>query len=363
MKDDENEVTGRARGGLARALALTPDERRSIAKKGAEARWDDVTPRTTHEGLLNIGGIEIDCAVLNDGRRMLTQSGFMRALGRARQAKGRAYYKGDVNMPAFLTAQNLKPYISPELEKTSSQIEFRAKGRRAFGYPAEILPKVCDVFLDADKAGALLPNQKHIAERAMLLMRGLAHVGIVALVDEATGYQEVRDRQALQAILDAFLHKELAAWAKRFPDEFYEQIFRLRNWKWKGRGTNPPQVVAKYTKDIVYARLAPHIIEELERKNPIEGGRRKAKHHQWLTDDVGHPALAQHLHAVITLMRVSNTWDHFKLMLDKAHPKKGDTLQLPLMADEKVGDEDEVISPSEQLQLALQSPPDVSPTT
>jgi hypothetical protein len=83
----------------------------------------------------------------------------------------------------------------------------------------------------------------------------------------------------------------------------------------------------------VYARLAPQILEELERRNPIEDGRRKGAHHQWLTEDVGHPALAQHLHAVITLMRVSKNWAQFKLMLDIAHPKRDDTLQLPLMAD------------------------------
>ena len=274
----------------------------------------------------------------------------MRALGRARQAKGRQYYDGDVNMPAFLTAKNLKPFISKELEVTSSQIEFRLGGRRAYGYPAELLPKVCEVFLDAEKAGALAHNQIHIAQKAHILIRGLAHTGIIALVDEATGFQEVRDRQALQAILDAYLRKELAAWAKRFPDEFYQQIFRLRNWRWKGRKVNPPQVVATYTKDIIYARLAPHILDELEQRNPVEKGRRKAKHHQWLTDDVGHPALAQHLHAVITLMRVSRTWDHFKQMLDQAHPKRGDTLQLPLMA--------EFSSPpsSEPLPLFEQSP-------
>jgi hypothetical protein len=123
--------------------------------------------------------------------------------------------------------------------------------------------------------------------------------------------------RTLQAMLDMFLRKELAAWAKRFPDEFYEHIFRLRGWPWKGRGKNPPQVVAACTKDIVYARLAPHILEELERRNPKEGGRRKGAHHQWLTDDVGHPALAQHLHAIITLMRVSKTWPQFKHMLGR----------------------------------------------
>jgi P63C domain len=176
---------------------------------------------------------------------------------------------------------------------------------RAFGYADELLPEACDVFANAERAGALTQSQQHIAEQARIIMKGLARLGIAGLIDEPTGYQEVRDKHALQALLDAFLRKELAAWAKRFPDEFYEHIFRLRGWKYKGRGTNPPQAVAGYTKDIVYARLAPHILEELERRNPIEDGRRRSKHHQWLTEDVGHPALAQHLHAVITLMRVS----------------------------------------------------------
>jgi hypothetical protein len=165
----------------------------------------------------------------------------MLALGRARQAKGRQHYKGNVNLPAFLTAQNLKPYISSALEVTSSQIEFiTTKGTRAFGYSADLLPEVCDVFIKAERAGALQHNQEHIAERAHIIMKALAHVGIAGLVDEATGYQEVRDKRALQAILDSFLRTELAAWAKRFPDEFYEHIFRLRGWTWKGRGVNPP---------------------------------------------------------------------------------------------------------------------------
>ena len=152
----------------------------------------------------------------------------MTALGRSRQAKGRAYYKGDVNLPAFLTANNLKPFIPEELTVTSSQVEFRtAKGARAFGYPAGILPKVCDVFLDADDAGALTSAQKHIAVRARMLIRGLAHVGIVALVDEATGYQDVRDRLALQEILDAYLRKEFAAWAKRFINNGLRELIRI----------------------------------------------------------------------------------------------------------------------------------------
>lgn len=286
--------------------------------------------KATHEGTIHIGAMEIPCAVLSDGQRLITQSGFMKALGRARQAKGRAYFDGDVNMPAFLTAKNLKPYISKDLEVTSSQIEFKnIRGIKAFGYPAELLPNVCGVFLDAEKDGKLAHNQEHIAVRAHIIIRGLAHVGITGLVDEATGYQEVRDKRALQAILDKYLRKELAAWAKRFPDEFYKEMFRLRGWKWNPASVARPSVVGKYTNDLVYERLAPQILEELEKKNPKnESGNRTNRHHQWLTDDIGNPALTQHIHAVMGFMRAASKWDDFYRLVQRAFPKKNDQLSL-----------------------------------
>jgi len=122
--------------------------------------------------------------------------------------------------------------------------------------------------------------------------------------------------------------------AKTFPDEFYQQIFRLRGWEWRGMRVNRPQVVATYTKDFVYERLAPGILEELEKRNPAnDKGQRKAKHHQWMTDEIGHPALGQHLFSVMTLMRASAEWNQFKALLNRA-PKRGDTL--PLLLTEEV---------------------------
>src|SRR5260370_36961162 len=154
-------------------------------------------------------------------------------------------------------------------------------GKVAVGFEATILADICDVILAARKAGVLANRQLVIADQCEILTRAFAKVGIIALVDEATGYQEVRDRLALQAILDRFLRKEFAAWAKRFPDEFYQQIFRLRGWTWQGMKVNRPQCVAQYTKDLVYARLAPGILRELEIRNPVENGRRKSALHQW----------------------------------------------------------------------------------
>lgn len=327
----------KAKGGYARADSLTVEERKKIAREAALSRWDADVPRTSHEGPFKIGQNEIWAAVLPNGKRLITQGTFLRALGRSRSPKAGTGVLSTVGgVPFFLQAEVLSPYISDELRMSTTPIFCRTKaGGRAVGYDAELLPKVCDVYLKyrddcLANEGKIPEAYKKIIKACDILVRGLAIVGIIALVDEATGYQEFRDRQALQAILDKFIGKELAAWVKRFPDEFYGEIYRLRKWEWKGMKVNRPQVVAAYTKDIVYDRLAPGILKKLEEVNPIdERGKRKAKHHQWLTTDVGNPALSQHLHAVIALMRVSTSWENFKSMLDRAFPKRGNTLTLP----------------------------------
>ncbi len=335
---DKNE--SKAIGGRARSASLTPEQRKEIARKGAAARWSGgggggSAPKATHEGELKIGGAVIPCAVLDDGRRLITQSGFMLALGRARQAKGRSHYDGDVNMPAFLTAKNIKPFISNDLAVTSSQVEFRTvKGALAFGYPAELLPKVCEVFLNAEAAGKLLPIQKHIATQSRILIIGLASTGIVALVDEATGYQAIRPKDALQAYLEQIISKELAAWAKKIPDEFYENIYKLRGWVWPGMGKNRYSVVGSYTLDLVYDRLAPGLLPELIKKSPKdENGNRPHKLHQFLTADIGNPMLSQHMHSLIMFQRLAIAngygWKRFMKMVDQVLPKKGSNLEIP----------------------------------
>jgi P63C domain len=320
-----------SKGGIARAEALSAEQRQEIARKAARARWETEgqLPRATHSGTLKLA--DIPCHVLENGERILSTRGIMKSLNRT--WRGRKY--AGTELPVFLEAKNLKPFISAELTPVLAPRNFRTdKGTKGEGYVAEILPAICEIYLRARDEGKLTRPQEAIAKQCEILIRGLSRVGIIALVDEATGYQEVRDRLALQAILDQFLRQEFAAWAKRFPNEFYQHIFRLRGWEWRGMKVNRPQVVASYTKDLVYARLAPGILNELEARNPKdEKGHRKAKHHQWLTEDVGHPALAQHLYAVIGLMRLADSWDQFKKMLDRAYPKRGDTLQMPLFRD------------------------------
>jgi hypothetical protein len=107
-------------------------------------------------------------------------------------------------------------------------------------------------------------------------------------------------------------------------------MFRLRGWNWPVPSARRPGIVGTYTNDLVYERLAPGILQELETRNPKDDhGNRRGRHHQLLTDDIGHPALAQHLHAVTSFMRASSKWDQFYRMMNRAFPKKGTTIELP----------------------------------
>jgi hypothetical protein len=310
-------------GGTARAKKLSPDERSNIARAAAEARWEKagkVLPKATHEGILTIGDMEIPCAVLEDGTRLLTQSGVMVALGRARQAKGRRYYDADVNLPAFLTAKNLKPFIPEELTVRSSQLEFRTLGGfRAFGYRAELLPTICGVFLDAEKANALIPRlQGHIAERAMILIRGFASVGIIALVDEATGYQYERPRRDLEEYLKKFLSESLRRWVRTFPGDYFKHLCRL-----KGVQLRPdmklPQYFGHLTNDLVWRRIAPGLLKALKERRE-ERGRRSNKLFQWTSEELGKPELLMHLGMVVGLMKLHTDYDAFHKQLDQIAP-------------------------------------------
>ena len=204
-----------------------------------------------------------------------------------------------------------------------------------YGYPATALTDICNTVLMARQEGTLEARQRRIAEQCEILIRGMAHVGIIALVDEATGYQEVRSRRALAEILERYLAKELQAWTKTFSEDFYKEIFRLRGWSYPAlaQGGSParPGVVGRYTIDLVYQRITPGLWEELKRKQfEILGNNRTAKLHQWFTEDIGHPKLKEHLAAVIALMRASTNWGQFTRNVNRAFPKINTQFDLPL---------------------------------
>lgn len=329
LKKDEK-PTGRALGGVSRARRLTPEERREIAQRGAAARWEkqDLPQAvcSTEDKPLKIAGAELDAYVLQDGTRVLSQAGMLRALGRNPRAATR-----NASGPPMLQGAALRPFVSAEILEAAQPVMFRTpNGIRANGYRAELLPQVCEVYLRARDANALAPNQKPIAVQADILMRAFATVGIIALIDEATGYQDLRARNALARILEQFVDKELQAWVRTFPTDYYKELFRLRGLDYPGDAVSRPQYFGHLTNDIVYRRIAPGVLDELKRVSPrTESGRHKDKLFQRLTTNVGYPKLREHLGSVVTIMRLSDDYPQFKHTLDRLHPRFGETMQIP----------------------------------
>lgn len=327
---------GASKGGLARAERLLPEERQDIARRAAEARWGQTSATATHVGQLQIGDRVIDCAVLEDGTRVVNQATLLTALDRVGK-KSRRGEPGAKRAP-FLSAGNLQPFISPELRELDQPIPYRLPGGsgRAWGYPAEILPLVCEVYLEARNEHSLAPSQRAVARAAEVLVRGLARVGIVALVDEATGYQETRARHELQKILQAYVQAELRPWVKMFPDEFFQEIYRLQGWEYKPGTSKRTPYVGRLVNTYIYEQLPPGVLDRLRELNPrSDRGYRPRKHHQFLTVDTGNPHLDRQISTVTTLMRISNSKQEFEDLFERAFPPLQP--RLPLVVDGRTG--------------------------
>jgi len=326
-------------GGDARKAALTPEQRSEIARNAANAKWEkspavQKLPKATHgspDRPLRIGALEIPCYVLDNGQRVITQAGVLAALD---MSPGTATKGGGDRITNFVSTKSINPFASNNLrEMIKDAIKFRAQGNMAYGYEATILPEICDAVLEARNALALNHQQKHIAKQAEILVRAFARVGIIALVDEATGFQEIRDRQALAEILKKYIDGELYKWTETFPLALYKEIFRLKGWAWNNG--KMPQVVGHYTNDLVYDRLTKGMLEELKRINPksAETGRRKHRNYQFLTPEIGYPALNQRLYELLGMARASVTWEQFYRLVDKTYPRMGETRPLPFAED------------------------------
>ncbi len=294
----------------------------------------------THQGELRIGDITIPCAVLEDGQRVLGERNVAISLGSRGSGsyylKKKGAEKGAL-LPEYVSPQYLQPFITEGIKTTLlNPILYKSTtGKISNGIKAELLPEICEIWLNADEKGAIPKSKKNTVQIAKLLLRGFAKVGIIGLIDEATGYQDYRSRTALQDILEKFIAKELLPWVKMFPDEYYEHLFRLKNWSYKPLSVKKPSIIGKITNDIIYQRLAPGVLKELQKITPKDDkGRRKHQFHRRLTDDIGHPKLRELLSNVIVLMRASANWSNFQRLIERSLPKYNYTYELPLDEEE-----------------------------
>lgn len=327
MSDDNVMSKLGARGGRARAAKMSPGEREAAARTAATARWNPA-PRATHEGTLGAG--DIPCYVLGDNRRVLSQSGMVAALGMTHGSNPRL---GGDRLSNFISGKVIQPFISPDVQaRVSEPIRFITKaGSAALGYEATTLVELCDAVLRARAEGRLQTQQRHIAQRCEILIRAFAKVGIIALVDEATGYQYDRAKAELQKILEGYISEELRPWVRHFHSEFFKQAYRLHGWEFRPGGNKHPQYLGKFISTVIYEQLPPGVLEELRNRNPVtESGGRRHKHHQFLTEETGIKHLDKQLVEVTTLMKVSPNKRAFTDLFARAFPQKFKTIPLGL---------------------------------
>ena len=292
--------------------------------------------RATHEGVLEIGDASLEVAILEDGTRIITQAAVFKALDRPSRGNARV-----IGIPVFMDAKNLQPFISAELRDVINRIEYiNLSGKTQLGYNANILPLVSDLYLIARENGVIVnPNQLETAHKAEILVRSLSKVGMTALVDEATGYQYDREKDALQKILRAYISEELLAWQKTFPDVYYKELFRLNGWDFTVKGINKrPGVIGTWTNKLIYEQLPPGVLDELKKKTPKSSkGNRTSRYFQYLTDDFGSPHLKEQISKTITLFQLSDNMNHMWQQLEKLKERQDGIIQLelPFEFDEK----------------------------
>lgn len=291
--------------------------------------------KAEYRGDVEIGDMKMPCAVLEDGTRVISETGITKNLG---SVGGKNYKLRDNDddigpLPLFISSKALQPFISGIFEPMDLKpIIYTTDGKnRLKGYNATIIPKVCEVWLKAREYKTLQSSQLPKALKAEILMRSLAKLGITALVDEATGYQYDREKDELQKILKAYVTEELRPWRKTFPDELYKQFFRLNGWEFNVNGIKKrPGVIGTWTNQYIYDELPIDVRQKLKEKVPkSKAGNDTVRMHQFLTDDIGAKHLKDQINQILPLMRISNTFDEFKRYFQVSKDRQKGQYDLP----------------------------------
>lgn len=294
-----------------------------------------------HEGKLDLGGFQIDCFVLEDGTRMLSAREMQRALKMVDDDT--SYQVAGTRLLRYLDQKSLKPFIYKEKDEDHyNPVDCYQGDKKVNGYEATVLVDICDAFMEANKNIPLSSRQKIIAEQCEILIRSFAKVGIIALIDEATGYKKAQDEY--QRLVGMYIAEELRPWLSTFEENYYRDIYKLMDWDWSlhtsGVWKNHPQYVGKITNDIVYNKLPRGVIDELNKLNPKnDKGNRKHKHHQFLSENVGYRELLQHFGklSVIFSMYGKGKYKEAKAHIDSLLPDFREwsqmQLDMPISAD------------------------------
>jgi hypothetical protein len=319
MPHRENNGLGKARGGQARAKALSAEERVKIARKAAVARWskprevdaaDDgseevlapspVMPIARWRGTLNIVGLEVPCYVLDNGQKVI---------GRTSATEVLTGIKGGGALEKYIAVKALEPFVDSNLVLERlvpfRLLEVEGLEKAVKGLPHDLMIEVCQGFVAAMQASfdpnspypRLTDRQREMAIMASVFLSACAKVGLEALIDEATGYQYERAEDALQVKLRAFIADELRAWEKTFPDELWMEFGRLTGWK--GTLHSRPKWWGRLVIELIYDTLDPDVAKYLKENKPEPG----IHWHRQLTENIGVRRLVSRCYEVVGMAK------------------------------------------------------------
>jgi hypothetical protein len=327
--------TPQSKGGKLRAESLTAEQRAEIARQAAISRWEPL-PKAIFGGPdrpIQIGDTKVPCYVLDDNRRLLSSVGMMDTLNRAR---GGSMKRGMSRLELFVSGKLIKPYISNSLyERVRNPIKFRVGKTIAYGFDADTLIDIAEAVIRAEAAGVLMKQQLVIAHKCRVITSILTRIGLIALIDEATGYQYKRDSDELQKILEAYVLPEHRPWTTAIPQDFMKELYRVYGWK-RSADNRGPRYAGTLIRQLIYEKLPTPVLPELDARNPSnEKHRRKHKHHQFLTDKIGLEHFKTQTVSVMTLLRASPDKRTFRILLERVF---GEQLTLDLGDDNQKGD-------------------------
>ncbi|OGD57391.1 MAG: hypothetical protein A3J48_04125 [Candidatus Doudnabacteria bacterium RIFCSPHIGHO2_02_FULL_46_11] len=264
-------------------------------------------PKAWGSGPIRLNGVEIECAILMDGTPILNKGRMMKALKRPWRGKSRS------DSPTFIGAMNLQPFIKSELRALFAGIEYLDKGRKVTGYDAKILPLVCQVYRDAQRASALTASQLPTAQACEVLSDAFAITGLTALIYEQLGYEKFKHPEAFRMLIESYMAEEVRKWSKEYPDELFFQMDRIYGNQ-PTTSRNRPMYYAKFIRKYIYTPIEKgEILRELDTRNPRnKKGNRKYRHHSHLSVDVGLPAMKAQIWQVLATLKISSDKRRFE---------------------------------------------------
>lgn len=283
----------------------------------------DILPERLYSGTLTIGRHKLSCAVLDNGMRVITPYSIFSAFGKG-GGEG-ANDDSSSSIPSFLNDNHVMPYVKNVFpDGIDMPVKYISKKGRSIysGYNAKILPLICEVYLQANAAGALTNSHKACLETSKLFTKAFSKKPIADLIDEATGYHTYKAYYELERLLSQHIHGDLLPWTSVFDDDFFKEIYRLKGWD--HNDCQQDASIGKITNFLVYNRLPVPIIDKLKELSPlikslIGKDCKTNTIYRRLTREEEYIKLKEMIACNLALMRACDDWDSFEKAYRKSY--------------------------------------------